>query len=120
MDDKLWMDGDDPFGEAPTLAETLVGAPRPNRDFLLCPLTWAARIRPLLQSTDQLLVVLVLYSRCLRQRSKTVDLSNSELAELGIGRKTKYRALHLLEEVGAVTIEYQNGRSLRVTLHWFP
>ena len=64
--------------------------------------------------------MLVLYSRCLRQRSRTVDLSNSELTELGIGRTTKYRTLKLLGEAGAVTIEVHNGRSIRVTLHWFP
>jgi hypothetical protein len=119
MDKDLWLDGD-PFENGPTLPELLIGEPRPAKDYVLCPLGWLARVRPLLSSTDQLLVVQVLYSRCLRQRSRTVDLSNSELTELGIGRKTKYRVLYLLEEAGAVTIEYQNGRSLRVTLHWFP
>jgi hypothetical protein len=118
-DPNLFDDGD-PFGDPPTLAEMLVGAPRPNKDFLLCPLAWAARVRPLLRSTDQLLVVQVLYSWCLRQRSKTVDLPNGDLAELGIGRMTKYRVLRLLEQARAITIEHQNGRSLRVTLHWFP
>jgi len=118
MGDDLWLDSD-PFGDPPTLVEMLVGAPRPNKDFLLCPLTWVARIRPLLRSTDQLLVALALYSRCLRQRSKTVDLPNSELAELGIGRMTKHRTLLLLEEAGVITIERQNGRAPRVTLHRF-
>jgi hypothetical protein len=119
MGNDLWLDGD-LFVDPPSLVELLIGEPRPAKNYILCPLGWLARVRPLLQSTDQLLVVLALYSRCLRQRSRTVDLSNGELAELGIGRKTKYRALHLLEEAGAVAIEYENGRSLRVTLHWFP
>jgi hypothetical protein len=118
MGEDLWFDGD-PF-EPPTLAEELVGAPRPRKGILIISLDWGARVRPLLCSTDQLFVVLVLYSRCLVRRSKTVDLPNGELAKLGIGRKTKYRALRLLEEAGAVTLEHQNGHSLQVTLHWFP
>jgi hypothetical protein len=115
----LWLEGD-PFGDPPTLAEMLVGEPRPAKDYVLCPLAWLQRVRPLVRSTDQLLVLLVLYRRCLMQRSKTVDLPNSELAELGIGRKTKYRTLRFLEEAEAVTVEHQNGHSLQVTLHWFP
>jgi hypothetical protein len=119
--DDLFQDSDDPFDDAPTLREMLVGAPRPAKDYVLCPFTWLARVRPLVRSADQLLVLLVLYRRCLVQRSKTVDLPNGELTELGIGRKTKYRTLRFLEEAGAVTVdERQNGRSLRVTLHWFP
>jgi hypothetical protein len=39
---------------------------------------------------------------------------------LGIGRMTKHRTLLLLEEAGAITVERQNGRSPRITLHWFP
>jgi hypothetical protein len=119
MEDDLFEDGD-PFNDPPTLAEELVAAPRPRKGFIVCPLDWAARIRPLLRSTDQLLAALVLYSRCLRQRSRTVDLSNSEFVELRIGRMTKHRTLLLLEEAGVITVERQNGRSPRVTLHWFP
>jgi hypothetical protein len=52
--------------------------------------------------------------------TEIVDISNGDLAELGISRQTKYRALTELQEVGAVTIEPHNGRSVRVTLHWFP
>jgi hypothetical protein len=119
MDNDLWLD-DDPFENGPTLPELLIGEPCPAKDYVLCPLGWLARVRPFLSSTDQLLVAQVLYSRCLRQRSRTVGLSNSELTELGIGRMTKYRTLRLLEEAGAITIEHPDGHSLRVTLHWFP
>ena len=118
MGDDLWLDGD-LFEDGPTLPELLIGEPRPAKDYVLCPLGWLARVRPLLCSTDQLLVVQVLYSRCLQQRSRTVDLPNGELAELGIGRMTKHRTLLLLEEAGVITIERQNGRSPRVTLHRF-
>jgi hypothetical protein len=42
------------------------------------------------------------------------------LDKLGIGRNTKYRALATLKEAGAITIEAENGRAVRVTVHWFP
>ena len=75
---------------------------------------------PVLRTSDRLVVALLVYRQCLLRRSKTADLSNNLLTELGVGRKTKYRALTLLQEAGAVTIETPNGRSVRVTLHWFP
>lgn len=110
FDDRLWQ-----------RAADMVGAlPRPGKGYIVCPLSWLARVRPLVRSADQLLVLQVLYRRCLVQRRKTVDLPNSELSELEIGRMTKHRTLLLLEEAGAVTIQRQNGRSPQVTLHWFP
>ena len=72
------------------------------------------------RSVDQLLVMLVLYRQCLMRRSKTVSLPNTELRELGISRQTKYRALAELEEAGALIKEPWNGRSVQVTLRWFP
>jgi hypothetical protein len=115
----LFDDGDDdPLWQR---AADMVGAlHRPSRGYITCPLAWLARVRPLIRSTDQLLVLLVLYRRCLTRRSKTVDLPNGELTELGVSRKTKYRALLLLKEAEAITIEARNGHSIRVTLHWFP
>lgn len=116
------FDDSDPFDD-PAWQRTadMAGAlPRPGKGYITCPLTWLARVRPLVRSADQLLVLLVLYRRCLVQRRKTVDLPNGELTELGIGRMTKYRTLLLLEEAEAITIETRNDQSIRVTLHWFP
>jgi hypothetical protein len=52
--------------------------------------------------------------------SRTVPLSNGKLKAIGIGRQTKYRTLNQLEDTGAITIKFQNGRAPWVTLHWFP
>jgi hypothetical protein len=109
-DDPLWRQ-----------AELMANAPpRPTKGYVTCSLTWLARVLPVLRTSDRLAVALLIYRQCLLRRSKTVDLSNNLLAELGIGRDTKYRALTLLQEAGAVTIKTRNGRSVRVTLHWFP
>jgi hypothetical protein len=111
----LWLEGDD------RLASVVVDMPpRPGKGYVRVPLAWLARVRREARSVNQLLVMLVLYSQCLMQRSKTVSLPNTELRNLGISRFTKYRTLAGLEEVGALTREPWNGRSTQVTLHWFP
>jgi hypothetical protein len=118
--DDLFIDAPDPFG-AGAYPETIGGMmSRPAKGFITCPLAWLARVRPLVNTADRLLVLLLLYRTCLMERSRTVSLSNRELRILGIGRDTKYRALAGLAEAGALTVEGRNGRSIRVVLHWFP
>src|SRR5262245_13641883 len=117
MDD-LFLDGGDPLFEA---AELMADAPpRPARGYLTCPLAWLSRVRSYVHSVDQLIVLQLLYRRCLLSRSRTVALPNGELAAFGISRYTKYRILAWLQSAGVVAIENQNGRAPRVTLHWFP
>jgi hypothetical protein len=75
---------------------------------------------PVVRTPDQLAVALLLYRQCLRKRSRTVAFSNGDLAELGISRQTKYRALDYLREAGALTFTVvKNGGSIEATLHWF-
>jgi hypothetical protein len=113
----LFLEGDDGL----MLGAEMDGAPpRPTKGYLTCPLAWLARVRPQLRSADQLLVALMLYQQCLIRRSRTVGLPNGELRKLGVSRYTKYRTLAELEEAGALITEPWNGRSVRVTLHWFP
>jgi hypothetical protein len=114
----LWLEGvDDPLMRG---AEMDGAPPRPAKGYIVVSRAWLARVRLQVRSADQLLVAMVLYSRCVKRRSWTIDLSNVELRKLGISRQTKYRALAELEEAGALTMEPQDGRSVRVTLHWFP
>ena len=109
-DDPLWRQ-----------AELMADAPpRPVKGYVVCSLIWLARVLPLVRSAEQLLILLLIYSRCLRARSRTVTLSNDELKTLGIHRRTKYRALAWWGEIGLVSVEQRNGRALRVTLHDFP
>ena len=63
--------------------------PRPARGYVTVPLAWLVRVRLQVRSVDQLLVAMVVYSRCLRCRSWTIDLPNGELRKLGISRQTK-------------------------------
>jgi hypothetical protein len=115
----LFDDGD-PFAEPPTLPEMLAGDPRPRNGFVLCSLAWLARIRLATLTPTHLIVALLVYSECLRCRTRTVGLPNSKLRLLGISRYAKYRALTWLQSFGVLSVEPRNGRAVRVTLHWFP
>lgn len=110
FDDPLWQ-------QAALMADA---PPRPAQGYITCPLVWLSRVRSVVRSVDQLIVLQLLYRQCLMARSRTVSLPNSELAVLGISRQTKYRLLARLQEAGATTIGPRNGRAVRVTLHWFP
>jgi hypothetical protein len=92
----------------------------PTKGYVAVPLAWLARVQPFARSGERLLVLQLLYRRCLMKRSRTVTLPNSELATFGISRRTKYRLLAELEETGAAVVEPGNGRSTVVTLNWFP
>jgi len=118
MTGEIFLDSgdDDPLG--PVLAA--VTAPAPAKGYVTVPLAWLARVLPIVRSSDRLAVAMLLYRQCLMRRSRTVDLSNGDLAAAGVGRRTKYRALIELRDAGALTFEAPNGRSVRVTLHWFP
>nr|WP_315473029.1 hypothetical protein [uncultured Undibacterium sp.] len=48
--------------------------------------------------------------------SKTVELSNKQLAKFGVSRDTKYEALKRLREAGLIRIEQQSGRLPKITL----
>jgi hypothetical protein len=121
MNDDPFDDGD-PFDDPiwQQAAEMADALPRPARGYVTCPLAWLARVLPVVRTSDRLAVALLLYRRCLILRCRTVTLPNGELDKLGVGRNTKYRALATLKEAGAITIEAENGRAVRVTVHWFP
>ena len=120
-DDELFDSGnpfDDPLWQQ---AELMSGAPpQPAKDYFICSTAYLARVLPVLLCSSRLAVAMVIYRQCLIRRTKVIDLSNAMLAELGVSRWTKYRALTQLREAGAITIEAENGHSTRVTLHWFP
>jgi hypothetical protein len=119
--DGLFEDAEgDPLWQA---AGLLAGAPpRPiSKGHGVYSLAWLARVLPVVRIPAHLAVALLIYRECLLRRSNTVALSNGELRRLGVSRHAKYRALARLREAGVIAIEdANNGRSLRVTLLWFP
>ena len=119
--DGLWLEEDMQSAALWQQAELMVdGPPRPAKGYFTVSATWLRRVLRAVRTPSQLAVAMVLYRRCLMQRSRTVDLPNGDLGALGISRYTKYRALRELVEAGGLTMEARNGRSIRVTFHWFP
>ena len=104
------------------MAALLANAPpQPAKGYVTVPLAWLERVLPVVLTTTHLVVAMLLYSKCLRQRSRTVTLSNIELRRFGISRYTKYRTLAFLRGVGVIGTEgADNGRLEQVTLLWFP
>jgi hypothetical protein len=85
-----------------------------------CPFEWFAWAFSLTKSKEQFALALYLYRRACVLRSATVTVPNWELAELGLGRMSKYRLLLSLEDVGIVRVEQRNGRTTRATLSRWP
>jgi hypothetical protein len=66
-----------------------------------------------------LLVAALIYRRTKVCNARTVKLSGTELADFGIDRAQKLRALLKLQEAGLVRIDREGpGRSTKVTLLW--
>jgi hypothetical protein len=68
-----------------------------------------------------LIVAMYIYRRTYVCRSRTVTLPAGELAELGINRRNKNKALAMLEAAGLIRIKKAApGCSVKVTLTWKP
>ena len=78
------------------------------------PLDWL--IIAATQSGRALHVGIVLWFLKGVKRSRTVELTRSKLALLGISRHAGYRGLTKLEEAGLVSVDRHRGRSPIVTI----
>jgi hypothetical protein len=117
----LFEDGgpfEDPLAQQAALMAK--APPQPAKGYITCPLAWLQRVLPLVRSADQLVVLMLLYRRCLMAKSQTVTLPNGDLAALGISRYTKYRLLGWLRGTGAATVEGQKGASAQGHLALVP
>jgi CRP-like cAMP-binding protein len=80
-----------------------------------CPLSWFTLVFPVVRGKSELAVALCLYRLRAVQRSRTVTVSNvGLLAELGIDRFAKYRALRRLAEAGIITVKRCGKSSLKI------
>jgi hypothetical protein len=53
-------------------------------------------------------------------KNRTVKLPSRELAELGIDRSMKRKALACLQAAGLIRVDIEAGKSADVTLLWQP
>jgi hypothetical protein len=119
---KQSSEDDDPFDDPVwQQAELMTDAPpRPVKGYVTCTLGWLARAQPLASNVNQLIVLLLLYRKCLMSQSRSVSLPNQDLQPFGISRFAKYRILAALQEAGAVLIKARNGKAVTITLVDFP
>jgi CRP-like cAMP-binding protein len=71
---------------------------------------------PIVRGKNELAVALHIYRLRMVRRSRTVTISNGGLlAELGIDRFAKYRALRRLADAGVIKVKRHNRRAIEVT-----
>jgi hypothetical protein len=101
-----------------------VVAPAPKRShspakrLMAAPLDFVAEVYRSTEGRAALIVALCIYRRTHVCGSLTVTLPQSELAELGITRSCKRKALIRLQRVGLIEVENVRGRTARITLLW--
>jgi hypothetical protein len=83
------------------------------------PFAFLADVCRLTEGRATLVVAELIYRRTYVCNSRTVTLSDAELAEMEITRSQKYKALARLEAAGILRIEKGGaGRTVKVTLLW--
>lgn len=93
------------------------GRPRAKR-LMGAPLEFVADVCRLTEGRATLVVALYIYRRAHICGGRTVTLPSGELAELGIVRQDKQRALIRLQRAGLIQVENARGRTARVILIW--
>ncbi len=91
--------------------------PRINR-LLGAPFEFVAEVCRLTEGRAALVVALYIYRRVMICNNRTVTLPSGELAELGLARRDKQRALARLQQAGLVELVRAKGRTTQVTLIW--
>ena len=85
------------------------------------PFAFMADVCQLTTRRASLVVAVLIYRRTFVVGNRTVTLPAAELAELGIDRRLKNRALAQLAAAGLVRVENDTpGRAAKVTLLWKP
>jgi hypothetical protein len=90
-----------------------------GRRLIAFPFSYLRDVCRLTKGQAALVVAEVIYRRTHVCSNRTVTLPGAELAELGIDRPKKSRALAQLQRAGLIRIEQPvTGRTHRVTLLW--
>ena len=85
--------------------------------FIKGPVPWDWIVKAANLSAGSLKVSLALWQLAGMKKSGTVKLSNGILKELGVSRKTKYRALRRLENAGLISVSKASGSSPEIRIN---
>ena len=90
---------------------------RRNRRFIRGPFQWS-QVRTASRLPGKAVVVWLLlhHQSCLRRRPREITMPNAMLAEFGVDRFAKARALRDLERGGLIRVKRAKGQSSRITL----
>jgi DNA-binding transcriptional ArsR family regulator len=89
---------------------------RPTFRFLKGPIDWTSLCMAARLPGQALAVYLAVHHRVALTGNASVTLPKNLLAELGVSRDAKARALHALEEASLVAVERRRGQTARVAL----
>ena len=110
----LWSDGPTDDLEIPRRGRRRPHNSHHDDRHIGCPLAWFRQVFPVVRGKNELAVALWLYRLRSIRRSQTITVSNGPLAELGIDRFAKYRALRRLAKAGLIRIKSNNRKALNV------
>jgi hypothetical protein len=96
--------------------EVLTSSSRRRRQFLRGPIDWQDVCAVAKLPGKTWAVWLLLHLRWPMEDGEGVTLPNSRLAEMGVDRWAKIRALRALEDAGFIRVERRRGCSARITL----
>ncbi len=81
-----------------------------------CPLSWFKAVFSVVRGKNELAIALYIYRLRVVHRSQTVTVSNASLlAELGIDRYAKYRALRRLANAGIIAVRCRGKLALEIS-----
>ena len=86
------------------------------RQFLKGPIPWPAICVAARMPGQMLAVFLAIHHRTAVTGKSTVTLPKNLLAELGVSRDAKARALHALQKASLITVERVRGRAAQIKL----
>jgi hypothetical protein len=89
---------------------------RPPYRFLKGPIPWTGLCAAAKLPGQALAVFMAIHHRVALTGSVAVTLPKNLLADLGVTRDAKARALHALEEISLISVERKSGRTARIQL----
>ena len=114
MSEDLWIEGagDDLNDPAPARRPRIaVDVAR----HIGCPLAWFRLVFPVVRGKNELAVALYIYRLRTVRRSRTIVVTNERLlAELGIDRFAKRRALRRLAGAGIITLRHRGRAAVEI------
>jgi hypothetical protein len=111
--DNLWIDAPDDIANAPNPKRSRVSTDSSRH--IGCPLWWFKLVFPIVRGKNELAVALYIYRLRMVRHSLTLTITNERLlAELGINRFAKYRALQRLADAKVISLRQRGKHAVEI------